>query len=157
AAMHVGDGLLLGRPAGGDLEMLIKPNRGEYVNETVFVTTPSPESHRQTLLRHQGFEFICASSDGIERLAVLYQDWTPPGPFFAPLEEYMLSRPNPQQGQEDVREYLERERLDSHTDDDRALVLCRFLPSMPTEIELPAVDSSRFTARTEIILPAVDE
>ncbi|HYF51729.1 MAG TPA: PP2C family serine/threonine-protein phosphatase [Planctomycetota bacterium] len=142
AALQVGDGLFLGRPAGGDLRLLFKPNRGEYVNETVFVTSKSEQPQRQTLFLPSAFEFLCASSDGIERVAIKYADWSPFEPFFAPLEEYMLSRPTPEQGQKDVREYLEREKFDAKIDDDRAMVLCRFLPDLntvPTLVDMPAV------------------
>lgn len=142
AGVQIGDGLLLGRPAGGDLRMLVKPNRGEYVNETVFVTSKTEKPERETLFLPSAFEFICASSDGIERVAIKYADWTPHEPFFSPLEEYMLTRPSPEQGQKDVREYLEREKFDAKIDDDRAMVLCRFLPDLntvPTLVDMPAV------------------
>jgi len=142
AALQIGDGLFLGRPAGADLRLLFKPNRGEYVNETVFVTSKSEVPQRQTLFLPSAFEFLCASSDGIERVAIKYSDWSPHEPFFSPLEEYMLTRPTAEQGQKDVREYLEREKFDARIDDDRAIVLCRFLPDLntvPTLVDMPAV------------------
>ena len=35
-------------------------------------------------------KFICASTDGLERVAIRMSDWTPFPPFFQPLEEYMV-------------------------------------------------------------------
>jgi hypothetical protein len=128
AALQIGDGLLITREAGKDYELVFKPDRGEYVNETVFVTSPVSTSQRQVCVQERPLTFICAASDGIERVAVRYQDWTPHTPFFQPLQVYIVGQGNAEAGAHDIAEFLRREKLNARTDDDKSLVLCAYVP-----------------------------
>jgi hypothetical protein len=125
-ALQIGDGLLITRADGGDHELLFKPDRGEYVNETLFITSQNAREQRQICVRQQQTRFICAASDGIERVAIKYQDWSPHAPFFKPLEEYMQTAPKPDQREKDLIEFLRREKMAAKSDDDRTLVLCAY-------------------------------
>jgi hypothetical protein len=127
-AMQIGDGLLVTRADGGEYELVFKPDRGEYVNETLFVTSENAREQRQICVREQKNIFICAATDGIERVAVKYQDWSPHAPFFKPLEDYIQTAPAPELGGRDVAEFLQREKLAAKLDDDRTLVLCGWQP-----------------------------
>ncbi|QKQ78011.1 protein phosphatase 2C domain-containing protein [Nostoc sp. TCL240-02] len=70
-------------------------------------------------------EFICASTDGLEKVAIRLSDWKPFSPFFKPLEEYLHETVNPKEDKY-LTEFLNSERLNSRTDDDKTLLLCLF-------------------------------
>lgn len=123
AAIHIGDCLLAAKPTHGDCELLFKPDRGEYVNETTFVTSPDSFERLQVVVWPYRPAFVCAASDGVERVAVRLKDWSPHAPFFNTLHEYMQSRPSPERGAKDVAEFLGRAKLRARTDDDTSLLL----------------------------------
>ncbi len=126
AAMQIGDGLFVLRAPAGGYELLFTPDRGEYHNETTFVTTPGAQTRRQVCVREQPIDFLCAATDGIERICIRYQDWAPHAPFFKPLDDYMQSFPGPEQSARDLAEFLTREKMRTAADDDRSLLLCAY-------------------------------
>jgi hypothetical protein len=69
-------------------------------------------------------EFICAATDGLEKVAVRMSDWSPFAPFFQPLEDYLWETSDRTQEDEYIRSFLESDRLNARTDDDKTLVLC---------------------------------
>ncbi len=73
AAMQLGDGFIVIRGyKDQDYDLLFLPNKGEYVNVTTFVTS-SPEYLKRDLqvtYRPHRVSFICASTDGLEKLAL---------------------------------------------------------------------------------------
>jgi hypothetical protein len=71
-------------------------------------------------------EFICASTDGLERLAIQISDWTPFAPFFNPLEQYLRETDNLEKSDEYLMSFLNSERLNARTDDDKTLLLCLY-------------------------------
>ncbi len=71
-------------------------------------------------------EFICASTDGLEKVAIRLSDWKPFPPFFKPLKEYLQETDNPEKDYQYVDDFLNSERLNSRTDDDKTLLLCLF-------------------------------
>ena len=71
-------------------------------------------------------EFVCASTDGLERLAIRLSDWTPFNPFFQPLEQYLQETENPKESDEYLMSFLNSERLNARIDDDKTLFLCLY-------------------------------
>jgi hypothetical protein len=53
-------------------------------------------------------------------------DWQPHAPFFKPLEEYLRETAKPEDDEKYVIDFLNSERLNSRTDDDKTLLLCLF-------------------------------
>ncbi|MFM6042955.1 MAG: protein phosphatase 2C domain-containing protein, partial [Dolichospermum sp.] len=53
-------------------------------------------------------------------------DWQPHPPFFKPLEEYLRETEKPENDDNYINDFLNSERLNSRTDDDKTLVLCCF-------------------------------
>ena len=139
AAMQIGDGLLVARAPEGNYELLLKPDKGEYINETTFVTSPLAAEQMQVCVRHGEFSFVCAATDGIESVSIRYQDWTPHIPFFEPLEQYMRSRPSPEEGAADVAEFLDRPKLNARSDDDKTMLLYSYMKA-PSRLLLPSED-----------------
>jgi serine/threonine protein phosphatase PrpC len=127
AAMQIGDGFMVVRSQDAEYQLLFEPDKGEFFNETTFVTSANALEEMQVQVISGKQEFICASTDGLERVAIRLSDWKPFPPFFNPLEEYLRETDKPG-GNDDnyIIDFLNSERLNSRTDDDKTLLLCLF-------------------------------
>ncbi|WP_017297809.1 PP2C family serine/threonine-protein phosphatase [Nodosilinea nodulosa] len=128
AAMQIGDGFMVVSygQAQADYQLLFQPDRGEFANQTTFVTAASALDTMQVAVVGQPPRFIAAATDGLERVALRLKDWTPFAPFFSPLEEYLWETPHPETDDAYLISFLTSERLNQKTDDDKTLVLCRY-------------------------------
>ncbi|MGL6343107.1 MAG: PP2C family serine/threonine-protein phosphatase, partial [Waterburya sp.] len=126
AAMQIGDGFITVRYSEALLQLLFPPDKGEYINETTFVTSANALTEMQVVIQPKQPEFICASTDGLERLAIQISDWTPFAPFFNPLEQYLRETDNLKESDEYLMSFLNSERLNARTDDDKTLFLCMY-------------------------------
>lgn len=126
AAMQIGDGFIVVRPKQEDHILLFPPDKGEYINETTFVTSANALNQMKVSVFSGKSEFICASTDGLERVAIRMSDYTPFTPFFQPLEEYLQESSNPEQSDEYLMSFLDSDRLNARTDDDKTLFLCLY-------------------------------
>lgn len=125
AAMQIGDGFIVMRSQESEYQLLFQPDKGEFVNETTFITSTNAVNEMQVEVIPEKQEFICASTDGLEKVAIRLSDWKPFSPFFKPLEEYLHEPVNPKEDKY-LTEFLNSERLNSRTDDDKTLLLCLF-------------------------------
>lgn len=125
AAMQIGDGFIVLRSQESEYKLLFQPDKGEFVNETTFITSTNAVKDMQIEVINEKQEFICASTDGLEKVAIRLSDWKPFSPFFKPLEEYLHETVNPKEDKY-LTEFLNSERLNSRTDDDKTLLLCLF-------------------------------
>ncbi|BAU63988.1 hypothetical protein STA3757_13570 [Stanieria sp. NIES-3757] len=123
-AMQIGDGFIVLRCQEEDTQLLFPPDKGEYINETTFVTSDNALEAMRVCVKKGKPEFICASTDGLERLAIRMSDWTPFIPFFQPLEQYLRETSNPEEEDEYLKSFLNSDRLNARTDDDKTLLLC---------------------------------
>ena len=124
-AMQIGDGLIIVRPRGGSYQLLFAPDKGEYANETSFITTPNVRM--QYSVRYTPFDFICAATDGIENISLIKQEnWTPSTKFFEPLEKHISSVNSQKQKEADLYEFLGSARLNQATEDDKTLLICSY-------------------------------
>jgi hypothetical protein len=126
AAMQIGDGFIVVRLREGEDQLLFTPDKGEFINETTFVTSANAINEMRVRVLPGQQKFICASTDGLERVAIRMSDWTPFPPFFQPLEEYMVETSHPEQEDEYIKNFLDSERLNAKTDDDKTLLLCLY-------------------------------
>ena len=122
-AMQLGDGFMVVRPPHGKLQLLFRPDKGEYINETTFVTSSNALEAMQVAVINEEFSFICAATDGLEKVAIQLRDWLPFAHFFEPLEQYLQETPNPEEDEEYIQTFLNSERLNARTDDDKTLLL----------------------------------
>ena len=127
-AMQIGDGFIVVRFQQEEHILLFQPDKGEYINETTFVTSVNALDKMRVCVQPGHQEFICAATDGLERLAIRMSDWTPFAPFFQPLEEYLRETNDPEQKDEYLKSFLDSERLNARTDDDKTLLLCFYDP-----------------------------
>jgi hypothetical protein len=122
-AMQIGDGFLVIRLLGGDYHLLLQPDKGEFINETTFVTSRNALNEMQVEVLSGKQAFICASTDGLERVAIRLSDWTPFPPFFEPLEKYIETTQNPELEDRYLLNFLNSERLNARISDDKTLLL----------------------------------
>lgn len=125
-AMQIGDGFIVVRPELQQPQLLFPPDKGEYINETTFATSANALDAMKVCVRALKPEFICASTDGLERVAIRISDNTPFTPFFQPLEEYMHETRHPETSDEYLMSFLNSDRLNARTDDDKTLLLCLY-------------------------------
>ncbi len=124
-AMQIGDGFIVVRSTQEEeLQKLFEPIRGEYVGQTTFVTSSDALKDMQVCVKFGKPDFICASTDGLEHLAFKPIVLTPSPGFFTPLEEYIKEIDRPEQEDKYLNEFLNSERLNKRTDDDKTLLLC---------------------------------
>ncbi len=124
AAMQIGDGFITVRCQLEEPQLLFPPDKGEYVNETTFVTSANALNTMRVCVRSGKQEFICAATDGLERVAIRMSDWTAFVPFFQPLEQYLRETFDPEKEDEYLKRFLNSDRLNARTDDDKTLLLC---------------------------------
>lgn len=126
SAMQIGDGFIVVHPEEEEYQLLFPPDKGEFINETTFVTSANALNDMHVCVKPGKQRFICASTDGLERVAIQMNNWTPFSPFFKPLEEYLWETINPEKDDEYIRKFLESDRLNAHTNDDKTLLLCLY-------------------------------
>ena len=95
-AMQIGDGFLVIHSPKKDYQLVFLPKKGEYQNETVFVTCDDAIASMQTTIIEGNYSFICASTDGLESVALKLPNYTPFAPFFQPLQEYIFQTQDPE-------------------------------------------------------------
>lgn len=125
AAMQIGDGFIVCQTLESEnYELLFRPDKGEFINETLFVTSKGALQDLQYAFERSPQQFICAATDGLEKVAISYHDWTPHQPFFKPFQDCLELIPDFAEQQQYIQTFLESERLNARTDDDKTLLLC---------------------------------
>ncbi|MFB2917944.1 PP2C family serine/threonine-protein phosphatase [Aerosakkonema funiforme] len=125
AAMQIGDGFIVVNPQNSDYQLLFEPDKGVYANETTFVTSTNAHSQMQVGVLSGNQKFICASTDGLERLAINTRNWKPSARFFDPFEEGLEMR-NEAEEAESTKNWLNSDEVNKKTDDDKTLLLCLY-------------------------------
>ncbi|MBL1177582.1 PP2C family serine/threonine-protein phosphatase [Pantanalinema sp. GBBB05] len=126
AALQIGDGFIVVRAQDQAYRLLFQPHKGEYANQTTFVTSEAALADMQIQVLAEPQSFICAATDGLEKVAIRLSDWTAFPPFFQPLEEYLQETVDPNQEDDYLVAFLESDRLNQRTDDDKTLLLCLY-------------------------------
>jgi Protein phosphatase 2C len=127
AAAQIGDGfIVVGDGDSHTYRLLFPPDKGEFINETLFITTTNALQHMQISVQEGHIPFICAATDGLERVAIRFQDWQPHPPFFHPFAACLSQMESPEERQTYLKTFLESERLNSKTDDDKTLLACLY-------------------------------
>ena len=125
-AMQIGDGFLVIRSEDSDYQLVFHPDKGEYINETSFITSNHALETLQIRVIEQPITFICAATDGLEKVAIRYLDWTAFSPFFQPLELFLRETGEPEADASYLEDFLHSERLNQKTQDDKTLLLGLF-------------------------------
>ena len=151
-AMQLGDGFIVVRDYKcQEYNLLFSPSKGEYVNETTFVTS-SPNDIAQDLqiiYRSNPVSFICASTDGLEKVALDLANNKAFPRFFIPLENYIQ---NTQELYQDtyITDFLKSEQVNRKTDDDKTILLCTHIKADPA----PDINRTVLDSKISTPLPA---
>ncbi|CAA9356738.1 MAG: hypothetical protein AVDCRST_MAG68-4075 [uncultured Gemmatimonadetes bacterium] len=122
-AAQVGDGAALARTADGALHPLTAPVRGEYANETVFLSSPGGVEGAQLARVRGALVGIAALTDGLQGLALQGAAGAPHPPFFGPLFHFAAEPLPAAEAQAGLDAFLTGPRVTARTDDDLTLLL----------------------------------
>lgn len=115
---QVGDGLIAVE-AEGTLGLLTGPDRGEYLNETTFLTSAHYEDHLRMSVRNSAADGLVILTDGLEPVATNLATGALHTPFFTPLLRFAGAAASP----DELIEFLSSPRVCERTDDDKTLVI----------------------------------
>lgn len=120
---QVGDGAVIAGAEQGELFAAALPQRGEYANETYFLTLPDALERLEVQVSSQPIAALALLSDGLTRLALQLPAYKPHSPFFAPLLSFASRAQDQDRAEEQLAAFLVSERVCARTDDDKTLVL----------------------------------
>ncbi|MEA5517582.1 PP2C family serine/threonine-protein phosphatase [Limnoraphis robusta] len=126
-AMQCGDGLIVIRPQSSqNYQLLFQPQKGEYANEYVPITSSSAHQYMQVKVIHEPIYFICAATDGIEHISLIKsKEWKAYDKFFEPVEtQIMRSHKTESEKEKIVSDWLKSDDINQRTDDDKTVLLC---------------------------------
>jgi hypothetical protein len=126
AFWQIGDGAICFRLAGEDLfHYAFWPTKGEYANVTEFVTDDNAMDELQFDDDCYSIVDLALFTDGLERLALDFALGEVHTPFLSPLFPYLRRGQvgHLEEISSQMREFLKSERINSHTDDDKTLIL----------------------------------
>ncbi len=119
---QLGDGAWL-VTSGATIVPATWPFRGEYANETCFLTSPDWSSLFEFQSVSGPIDSVAGLSDGIQGLVLHYQSRTVFEPFFDPLLNVLRYSLSPEKLTVPLQDFLSTEEIRNRTDDDRTLVL----------------------------------
>lgn len=120
AVAQVGDGAAV-VAHGDELGVASTVERGEYLNETTFLTSRRWEADLAvTALERDGLDALALLTDGLQLVALDLATGIPHPPFFTPLFDFARE---PDADPDALVEFLGSERVCARTDDDKTLVL----------------------------------
>lgn len=121
ATFQVGDGLAVAKRQDGQYVALSTPQKGEYANETTFLTSSGAIDGAGFTFHDGPFIFAAGLTDGLYNVCT-NEDGTPFEPFFDHLEEF-CKLAEPATGGQAIADYLQSERIRARADDDLTLVV----------------------------------
>jgi hypothetical protein len=120
---QVGDGAVIAGTEQGELFTAAFPQRGEYANETYFLTLPEALERLEVQVYTQPIAALALLSDGLTRLALQLPAYRPHPPFFVPLLSFAARAQEQDQAEQQLAAFLLSERVCARTDDDKTLVM----------------------------------
>ena len=132
AVAQLGDGIAAAfTPAApeavGDWFLAAEPQRGEYANETYFLSQPDALQHLEVRFYAEPVRALALMTDGLLRL-VLDAPRRPHVPFFQPLLTFGVEVDDETQGNGQLADFLASDRVCARTDDDKTVVMALRLP-----------------------------
>ncbi len=132
AVAQLGDGVAAGfspapdaspeESAGNDWFLAAEPQRGEYANETYFLSQADALQHLDIYVYAERVRALALMTDGLLRL-VLDGQRRPHAPFFRPLLTFAVEVESPTAGQAQLNDFLRSDRVSARTDDDKTILL----------------------------------
>ena len=135
ACGQVGDGAVVARTQDGALALLSAPQRGEYANETVPLTTRNALELVRYSTHTLPMDALAVISDGLQNLSLLSTDYTPFDKFFNPFFDMTARTVDLEHTRAHIEEFFGSERVCARTDDDKTLVVAARPQPQPIEEE----------------------
>ncbi len=123
ACVQVGDGACVVLTEEGEVESVTAPQRGEHLNETFFFTAPNYQEAAQFSIWHGSVRGVAVFSDGLQMLALKMPEGRPHPAFFMPLFDMVAAQENTREVEEELRVFLQSDRITARADDDLTLVV----------------------------------
>jgi hypothetical protein len=124
---QLGDGAIVESPrvAPDRYSVVCWPQQGEYANMTNFVTDDDAAVKVFRELKSESVDEVALFTDGIQRLALDYRTRSAHDPFFSPMFTWLRSRSDGRSTElsDPLSVYLNSEKVNSRTDDDKTLIL----------------------------------
>lgn len=123
---QLGDGAVVAVGEDGGLKTVTTLQRGEYANETNFLTQDQALDLIAFQMIDEQVQALAVMSDGLTRLALKRPDNEPHPPFFTPLFAFVessVSSDDPARAVDPLIQFLTSPRVCERTDDDKTLVL----------------------------------
>jgi len=125
---QIGDGVIVAQMDSGELFTATPPQRGEYANETFFLTMDNALAGLDGRIYRQKRDIeevtaLAVMTDGLIRIAMNVAQAQPHDPFFLPLLAFPAEITNAADAHESLINFLNSKRVNSRTDDDKTLVL----------------------------------
>ncbi len=138
AVAQLGDGAVVAGESPDKLFLVNRAQRGEYANETYFLTQEDALEQVQLSAYEKAVNFLAVMSDGLTRLAIKLPTHEPHLPFFQPLFTFAVHANEEAQATRQLVDFLISERVCARTDDDKSLVLAVRLsePELESEVEM---------------------
>lgn len=122
-AAQVGDGLVVACGKDGVWSVVLGPRRGEYANETTFLTAGAGLDALDVAVVTPAPVAVAATTDGLLRLASDLAAGRPHTPFFEPLVAWLAATGSDMGAGERLAAFLTSPRVAARADDDLTLVL----------------------------------
>jgi len=123
AAAQIGDGATVIADEAGNLHALTVPPPGEYINETIFLTSTDALQRMQVRVWRGRASGVAAFSDGLQMLCLKWPEFEPHAAFFTPLFNFVRNTTDEAEATSGLESFLLSERVAQLTDDDVTLVL----------------------------------
>jgi hypothetical protein len=123
AVGQIGDGAVIAAGEGSPLFTATRLQRGEYANETHFLTEAGALDQLVVEIFERRVLRLAVMSDGLIRLALKMPAQEPHAPFFQPLFAFAGGITDAVKASGQLAEFLSSERVNARTDDDKSLVL----------------------------------
>lgn len=122
AFVQVGDGAIV-LLDGAAYRHVFWPHTGEYHNTTFFVTDPAFDQNVQCATLTHAIDELSLMSDGLQMLALDYGTRAVHQAFFGDLFRSLRSAGEPQDLIVPMRQWMDSDRVNGRTDDDKTLIL----------------------------------
>lgn len=119
---QIGDGAMIVRN-NGVCGIVFWPQSGEYANSTNFITSDGYHDRLEFIAVDKGCSEVALLTDGLERLALSFNQLTPHAPFFEPLFQALRSANDLESLSSDLRSFLGSKSVQHRSDDDKTLIL----------------------------------
>jgi hypothetical protein len=120
---HIGDGAVVASLEDSGLVLVSLPKNDEYVNVTYPLTMPDMVNVAEFKACPTRVNALALMSDGMQQVSIHSADNTPHLPFFEPLFRQLPGVKDMHKASQNLAEFMASDPINSHTDDDKTLVL----------------------------------